>query len=87
MIEPLLYRFAVKQGLSLSKNLAKDFRDGAAGECEGAKSPPRIKLKPRKWLISAIFSILRYSKCVGQIAKKSQRDFFDDLSPCFTVLR
>ena len=64
---------------SLSKNFAKDFRDRAAGECEGAKSPPRVKLKPRKWLISAIFSILRYSKCVGQIAKKSQRDFFDDL--------
>ena len=62
----------------LSKNCVIRCDDRAAGECEGAKGPPRMELMPQKWLKSAIFSILRNSKCVGQIAKKSRRDFFDN---------
>ena len=66
-------------GVRPSKNYAFRLNDRAAGECEGAKSPPRIKLTPRKWIISAIFSILRNSKCDGSDCQKSPRDFFDNL--------
>ena len=62
-----------------AKNCALRFDDRVAGECEGAKGPPRVKLMSQKWLQSAIFSILRNSKCVGQIAKKFRRDFFGKL--------
>ena len=64
---------------SLSKNYDIGADDRGAGEHEGAKGPPLVKLMSRKWLISAIFSILRNSKCDGSDCQKSPRDFFDNL--------
>ena len=67
---------AARVDFSLSKNYAIRSEDRVAGECEGAKGPPRMELMPQKWQQTAIFSILRNSKCVGQIVKKVPEGLF-----------